>query len=44
VTVTTSRIGTQPWEIETGMTEPAEQALRLQKPLDDGALKIDEAA
>jgi putative SOS response-associated peptidase YedK len=31
---------TQPEEIETWMTAPAEQALKLQRPLPDGALEI----
>jgi len=31
---------TKPEEIETWMTQPADQALRLQKPLPDGSLRI----
>ncbi len=31
---------TQPKEIETWMTAPADDALKLQRPLDDGSLKI----
>ena len=31
---------TQPEEIETWMTAPAEEALKLQRPLPDGSLKI----
>lgn len=30
---------TKPEEIETWMTAPAEEALKLQRPLPDGALK-----
>ena len=31
---------TKPEEIETWMTAPAEEALKLQRPLPDGSLKI----
>ena len=31
---------TKPGEIETWLTAPAEEALKLQRPLPDGALKI----
>jgi putative SOS response-associated peptidase YedK len=31
---------TEPEEIETWLTAPAEEALKLQRPLPDGALKI----
>jgi putative SOS response-associated peptidase YedK len=31
---------TSPWEIETWMTAPVEEALKLQRPLWDGALTI----
>jgi hypothetical protein len=35
-----SLILTKPEEIETSLTAPAEEALKLQRPLPDGSLKI----